>query len=649
MEPEEQSLVNPDDQSSFLIQDNQMSFLNPAHQVPLLYQEDEVPVLNSDTQLSLQIEEVHTNQETEALLENPDKHDQIIEEPEETQQPLYKLNNIDTKELIKTDIKQLILTKISEEINSKALSDLRYEAQQQVSTLKNRTNNLQNKNDDLDEQVKSDENRLNQLETVLLKMNEMIDLLKEKIEKNNTRYRELRVNDILERGLQQQENLRHLKKSFITKLKNEQECLKDTKVSDYQRNVLKNELVQKQERLQSLIQQEGVLNREVTSLEEQIENNLKKKQQLSNKVAVITNQNTLLENELVEKKNLLSNFFPKKDDQTAKFTELNEQKAAMEQKLLDATLDSDNAKENLLFTENQIAEKQKTLAILANSHKTIQDEFSESLKKLQLEYDCVSTQLNEVTTQLSTNNTDNSFLINDLTKLHNTYNDKCDEKVVLIHKNLDLQNSIHNSNLNKLKQQMQNDVEQTKIEKSKKQYEISVTILDSLEKNIAKEQENVNNELEKTRLKFEILQSEYNTSFPEMEERKQYLLENSKFLEEKVENLLQETTELEQCIKHLEDGNCSIKSAVRHKSDLLEEYNNKLLLCRKFQENELPLKSGLKSPNRENISKKVKFNEILSFKSPSGSELSKNENLTQLETSLREWLEDENENTEQEF
>jgi chromosome segregation ATPase len=566
----------------------------------------------------------------------------------EVQQPLYKLQNIDTEALIKSEIKQLIFTKVSEEANAKILNEMAYEIEEQITNLRAKNDELLNKNQELNKEVEVDYNRLIQSEELLVKTDEMIGLLKENVEKLEKQYRESRISDLLEKSKKQYESLELLKISFEPKLDQAKENFESTvSVSDEHNKTLKSELDNRQDVLEDLKKKQEEFKRVVVCYDDDIANNLVKKHLLKEKIVEVTNKKINIKNEITEQDDKLHSLCLKTENQIHKFNDVKEQKEKLEKQLEEAAYELNDLQTHLTNKSNDISNRECCLNGLRDQLEIVKTTFQESVKTLQQKCRATATKLNEILAEVSSCKKNNDQLLTKLSSLKIKYHQECEEKLLFLNKTITHQHAVYTVKISLLKKQMENEIKRAKLEEIQGQYEISVDSLNSLINSIIKEKEKLGNELTEVKLKFERTQLDYNKSSVEVKKKKEYLLANSKFLKEKSENLQQEVNEAEELYKRFQEETLSLKLLVENKSLYLNEGKNKIATLKRNFEG--LLKSGFRSPNKENINKKVKFNEILSFKSPTSSETSNLHagNSAQLETSFHEWLlEAENESSD---
>lgn len=195
----------------------------------------------------------------------------------------------------------------------------------------------------------------------------------------------------------------------------------------------------------------------------------------------------------------------------------------------------------------------------------------------------------------------------------------CSEEKSKSDKILKQQEEIDAARKDLTKKQTEIDSERSKFEKLKHQYDSSVAVLKSLENNITEEKKTTNDELVEAREKLQFAQAQFDKHSTELKKRREYTLANSNYLKEKSETLQFKLIAVEEDWLNTEQENKTLKDLKEKKLSMFNEWKDNLSKLKSTTEDE-PLKSIFKSPAKESVPKKVKFNEILSFKSITSSE-----------------------------
>lgn len=145
-----------------------------------------------------------------------------------------------------------------------------------------------------------------------------------------------------------------------------------------------------------------------------------------------------------------------------------------------------------------------------------------------------------------------------------------------------------------------------------KQQESQQATLSALNKEILNETDKNSKELEELLKKTNEIQSVQQQQIDEIEKKIAYSQANTKCLNEKLSSLQQQNDAENNSLKLLQEENASLKTAIDTKQKSLNQLKSHLA---DLKTEKRPIKSGLKSPGKDVTNKKVKFNDILSFKS----------------------------------
>ncbi|XP_044269301.1 putative leucine-rich repeat-containing protein DDB_G0290503 [Tribolium madens] len=570
--------------------------------------------------------------------------EQVEEQVEEETQPLYKLQNIDTEASIKNEIKQLILTKAAEEISAKSLEDMRFEVESEITNLRNKTHQLLNKTEALVKEVETDHSRIVQSEEILLKTNQMIELLKKNVEKLQVRQRQSQMIVLMKNSIKQYTNLETLRKLYEAKIEREKK-IEALKITGNERILnLKKELNQSQAALEDMRRKYEEFKKNISYYVDEIEKSLTNKNLLEQKLAEIETKKTTIENDFLVEAEKYEALRTKEEDRTDKLNEIKKERIQLEQELEQMVHEIDQIKNDIADDETTVSKKELELKELEEKLNTEQNSFQEISDELQKKSEDMSSRLNEVESAVVSSIENNNNLLNKINTLNDKYSQLCEEKLALTNKILTQQEEMHSANIDLVKKQMENEHKRTKIEEIQNRYETSVTLLKSLENDIKKEKDNANNQLQQAKAKLEFAQAEHDNRSTDMRKKLQYLLVNSNCLKEKCENLQSKVSEEEKTLHNLEEEYNSLEDLKAKKLARRNELKEKLAKLKNAPTAEAPPKSIFKTPSTENVIKQVKFNEMLSFKSATSSDNSSlpvenvPERTGQLNTSFQEWL-----------
>nr|XP_008196408.1 PREDICTED: hyaluronan mediated motility receptor-like [Tribolium castaneum]XP_015833161.1 PREDICTED: hyaluronan mediated motility receptor-like [Tribolium castaneum]XP_015833162.1 PREDICTED: hyaluronan mediated motility receptor-like [Tribolium castaneum] len=259
-----------------------------------------------------QVEREHITQQVE--------EEHVTEQVEETRQPLYKLQNFDTEASIKNEIKQLILTNAAEEISAKALEDKRFEVEREITNLRNKTHQLVNKTEDLRKEVETDHERIVRSEEILLKTTQLIDLLKENVEKLQVRLRQSQMGILLNNSVKQYANLETLRKLYEPEIKKKKESIEALKATSNERILnLKEELRQEQAALEDLKRKYEEIKKHTSNYDEEIEKSLNNMKILEQKLAEVEIKKKAVESDFSSEAEKYESLRTKEEDQIAKY------------------------------------------------------------------------------------------------------------------------------------------------------------------------------------------------------------------------------------------------------------------------------------------------------------------------------------------
>ncbi|XP_008196353.2 restin homolog isoform X2 [Tribolium castaneum] len=583
-----------------------------------------------------QVEREHITQQVE--------EEHVTEQVEETRQPLYKLQNFDTEASIKNEIKQLILTNAAEEISAKALEDKRFEVEREITNLRNKTHQLVNKTEDLRKEVETDHERIVRSEEILLKTTQLIDLLKENVEKLQVRLRQSQMGILLNNSVKQYANLETLRKLYEPEIKKKKESIEALKATSNERILnLKEELRQEQAALEDLKRKYEEIKKHTSNYDEEIEKSLNNMKILEQKLAEVEIKKKAVESDFSSEAEKYESLRTKEEDQIAKLTKLNKKRIQLEQHLEEMVGEVDQIKNNITEVECTVSKRELELKELEEKLGAEKMNFQEISDELQKKFDDMSSRLSEIASAVTFSLENNNGLLNTINALKSKYSQMCEEKLALTNKILKQQEEIHSANIGKMKKQMETEHARVKFEELQRQYDTSVAMLQSLKNQITKEKQQVNDQLLEAKAKLETAQAEHENRLSEMRKKLEYQFASSNYWTEKSEDLQREANEAEKALQNLEEENNSLQELTAKKLARLNELKNNLENLKNVTA-EVPLKSLFKSPNAQNVPKKVKFNEQLSFKSATSSENSSLpvEKTTarpgQLDNSFETWL-----------
>lgn len=285
---------------------NNISF-NENYELPTdMMFNDSNPIFNQENQV--------VEQSLEQIVEEE------VEQTEETQQPLYKLQNIDTETSIKNEMKQLISVKATAEVEAKSLEAMRFDVENQIVNVKTKIQQIFNKTQDLEKKVEADLNSIVQSEETLLKTNQMIELLKENEEKLYKQLNEVQMKNLISNAEKQYESLKMLGKTYKPKFEKRNEEIEALKSAENDRIAnLKAELDHREDALEDFKRKYEDMKKNILYCDEEIEKCITSKDLLERKFAEIFDKRAAIETSIEDETNQFESFRLNEESRIAKY------------------------------------------------------------------------------------------------------------------------------------------------------------------------------------------------------------------------------------------------------------------------------------------------------------------------------------------